>query len=113
MISRMSCAMKRMKFTTCSGLPANFSRSSRVLGRHACRTRVQMTHAHHDAADCNERRRREAELFRTQQRGDHDVPPGLQLTIRLHSDATPQIVQHQGLVRFREPQLPRQPGVSN
>ena len=27
MISRSSCAMKRMKFTTCSGLPVNFSRS--------------------------------------------------------------------------------------
>ena len=39
-----------MKLTTCSGLPVNFSRSSRVLRGDADRAGVQVADAHHDAA---------------------------------------------------------------
>jgi hypothetical protein len=81
----------------------------RVLGRDADRTRVQVTHAHQDAAERHERRSREAELVRAQQRGDHDVPTGLQPAVRLHADPAAQVVQHQCLLRLGEADLPGDP----
>ena len=111
MISRTSCAMKRMKLTTCSGLPANFSRSSRVLRGDADRAGVEVADAHHDAADRDQRRRREAELLGAEQRGDDDVAAGLQLAVGLDDDAAAQVVEHQRLVRLGQAQLPRHAGV--
>ena len=56
MISRISMAMKVMKLTTCSGLPAKFLRSFGILGGDADRAGVFLADAHHQAADGDERR---------------------------------------------------------
>ena len=42
-----------------------------------------------------------------EQRGDHDVAAGLQLTVGLDADAAAQVVQHQHLLRLGEAELPR------
>jgi hypothetical protein len=57
--------------------------------------------------DDHERRGGEAELLGAEQRGDHDVAPGLQLAVHLHDDAVAQAVQHQHLLRLGEAELPR------
>src|SRR5262245_20541813 len=49
----------------------------RILGGDADRARVQMTYAHHHATHGNERRGSESEFFRTEERSDYDVAPGL------------------------------------
>ena len=105
--------MKRMKLTTCSGLPANFSRSfgscvatpaGQVFRWH---TRIMMQPVR------DQRRRREAEFLGAEKRRDDDVTTRLQLTVRLDRDAAAQIVHHQRLVRLRDTQLPRQACVRN
>ena len=70
-----------------------------------------MADAHHDAARHDERRRREAELLGTEQRCDHDVATGLQLAVDLHDDPVAKPVSDECLLRLREPELPRDPGV--
>ena len=70
MISRSSCAMKRMKLTTCSGLPVELLAQLRILRGDADRAGVQVADAHHDAADRDERRGGEAEFLGAEQRGD-------------------------------------------
>ena len=83
----------------------------RVLGRDPHRTGVEMTLAHHDAAQGDQRTRGEAHLLGPEQRGDHHVPPGLQSTVGLQNDAAAQVVHHQGLMRFGNAQFPRQAGM--
>ena len=83
----------------------------RVLGGDAHRAGVQVALAHHDAAEGDERRGGEAELLGAQQAGDGDVPPGLELAVRLQHHPGAQVVDHQGLVGFGDAQFPRQPGV--
>ncbi len=78
-----------------------------VLSRDTDRAGVQVALAHHDAAERDQRRRREAELVRSEKRTDHHVPPGPQAAIDLNGDATAQVVQHQGLMRLGEADLPR------
>ena len=80
----------------------------RILRRDARRTGVEVTDAHHDAADRHQRRGGEPELLGTEQRGDRDIASGLQLPIGLDRDAAAQVVEHEGLVRLGQPQLPRQ-----
>ena len=46
-----------------------------------------------------------------EQRGDDHVPPGLQLTVRLHDDPVAQAVEEQRLLRLGQAQLPRRAGV--
>ena len=111
MISRTSCAMKRMKLTTCSGLPANFSRSCGSCVATPTGQVLRVADAHHDAARGHQRRGREAELLGAEQRGDDDVAAGLQLAVRFDGDAAAQVVQHQRLMRLGQAQLPRQAGV--
>ncbi len=84
-----------------------FPAQHRILRGDAHRAGVQVAFAHHDAAQRHQRSGGEAELLRAQQRGDNDVPSGLQLAVRLHDDAAAQLVEHQHLLRFGEPQLPR------
>ena len=50
----------------------------RILRRDADRAGVEMTLPHHDAAERDQRRGREAELLGAEQRGDHDVAAGLE-----------------------------------
>ena len=106
--SRTSSAMNRKKFSTNSGEPVNFLRSSGILRRDAHRAGVQVADAHHDAAHHDQRRRGEAVLLGAEQRADHHVAPGLHLAVHLHDDAVAQLVEHEHLLRFRQAQLPRQ-----
>ena len=55
----------------------------RVLRRDADRAGVEVTLPHHDAAEHDERRGREAELFGSQHAGDGDIAAGLQLSVGL------------------------------
>ena len=92
---------------TCSGLPANFARSSgscvatptgQVFRWHL---RIMMQPRRH------QRRRGEAELLGAEQRAEHDVAPGLELPVDLQAHAAAQPVHHQHLLRLGEPELPR------
>ncbi len=83
----------------------------RILRRDAHRARVQVADAHHDAAEHHERSGREAELLGPEQRADHDVATGLHLSVDLHDDPVAQLVEHEHLLRLRQPQFPRQAGV--
>ena len=79
----------------------------RILRRDADRTSIQLADAHHDAAEYDERSRREAEFLRTEQGGDRDVAAGHHLAVRLDDDAVAQVVQHKRLMRLRQSELPR------
>ena len=59
----------------------------------------------------HERRRGEAELLGTEQRGDDDVAAGLQLAVDLHDDAVAHAVEHERLLRLGQAELPRRAGV--
>ena len=83
----------------------------RVLRRDADRAGVQVALAHHDAADRDQRRGREAELVGAEQRADHDVAAGAHAAIDLHRDAAAQPVRHQRLMRFGKADFPRRAGV--
>src|ERR1035437_2222947 len=79
----------------------------RVLGGHAHRAGVQMAHAHHEAAERDERRGRETEFLRAEQRGDRHVAARLELAVDLDINATAEIVEHERLVRLGQAQFPR------
>ena len=96
---------------TCSGLPSNFLRSTGSCVATPTGTGVEVALAHHDAAFDHERRGGEAELVGAEQRADDDVAAGLHLAVGLDRDAPAQAVQHQRLLRFGEPELPRRAGV--
>ena len=70
-----------------------------------------MADAHHDAAHHDERRRGEAVFLGAEQRGDHDIAAGLHLTVGLDDDAVAQLVEDEHLLRLRQSELPRKPGV--
>ena len=110
MIRRASSATKNMKLTTCSGSPGEALPQLGILRRDPDRARVEMAGAHHHAARGDQRRGREAHLVGAEQRGDDDVAAGLQLAVRLHPDPRAQVVQHERLLRLREPDLPRRAG---
>ena len=89
------------------GLPAKFFAQLRVLRCYTDGARVQMTFAHHDAALNHQRRRSETKLIGPKQRANHHITTGLHLTVGLHANATAQLIEHQGLLYFCKPQLPR------
>ena len=93
------------------GLAGEFLSQLRVLSGHAHGASVEMALAHHDAAERDQRGRRESELFGPQHAGDHDVAARLQLAVGLQADAAAQIVEDQGLVRLGDAQLPGNAGV--
>ena len=74
------------------GLAAEALAQLGVLRGDADRAGVEVADAHHHAARHDERRGGEAELLGAEQRGDHDVAPGLQLAVGLHDDAVAQAV---------------------
>ena len=111
MSSRTSSAMKRMKFTTCSGSPVNFSRSSgswvatptgQVL-RWQTRIIMQPSATSGAVAKPNSSAPSSA--------ADHHVAAGLELAVHLDRDAAAQVVEQQHLVRLGEAQLPGHAGV--
>ena len=67
-------------------LAGEFLAQLRVLRRNADRTRIEVTLAHHDAAQCDQWRGGETKLLRAQQYCNGDVPAGLDLTIRLQDN---------------------------
>ena len=79
----------------------------RILCGDTDRTGVEMADAHHDATRDDERCRGETELLGTEQRGDHHVAAGLQLSIGLHHDPIAQTVHHQRLLGLGQAELPR------
>ncbi len=87
-------------------LAAELLAQHRVLRRNANRTGIQVTLAHHDAAERDQRCRGKPDLFCTQQRGNHDIPAGLDPAIGLQNHPASQVVHHQRLMRFGKPQLP-------
>ena len=96
--------MKRM---TCSGLPANFLRSTgscvamptgQVFRWHL---RIMMQ------PRSDQRRRGEAELLGAEQRGDHDVAAGAHLAVGLQDDAAAQVVLARAPGAFRPGRAPR------
>ena len=108
MISRTSCGDEAHEVDHVLGLAGELLAQPRVLGGDARRAGVEVADAHHDAADRDQRRGGEAELLGAEQRGDDDVAAGLQLAVGLDRDAAAQVVEHQGLVRLGEPELPGQ-----
>mmetsp|Transcript_19585 Transcript_19585/g.63107 ORF Transcript_19585/g.63107 Transcript_19585/m.63107 type:complete len:667 (+) Transcript_19585:756-2756(+) len=80
----------------------------RVLRRDADRAGVEVALAHHDAAERDQRRRREAKLLRAEQRRDRHVAARLELAVGLQHDPRAQPVEHERLVGLGEPELPRQ-----
>ncbi len=80
----------------------------RVLRGDAHRAGVEVAFAHHQAAEGDQGRGREAELLGAQQRGDHHVAARLELPVRLKHHPAAQVVEHQRLMRLGDAQLPRQ-----
>ncbi len=93
------------------GLAGKFLAQLRILRRDTDRAGIEMTLAHHDAAQGDQRRGREAEFFGTQYRRNRDVATGFELAVGLHYDARTQVIHHQCLVGFGQTQFPRQAGV--
>jgi hypothetical protein len=94
------------KFDNVLGRSGEALAQHRVLRGDADRAGVQMALAHHDAAGGDQRRGREAELFGPEQRAHDNIAARAQPAIDLHSDAAAQPVQHQGLLRLGQPDLP-------
>ena len=72
----------------------------RILGSNSYRTSIKVTFAHHNAADCNQRHRRETVLFCSEQSSNCNVTTCFKLTVGLQSHPSTQMVQHQSLMRF-------------
>ena len=90
------------------GLARELLAQHRVLRGDADRTGVQVALAHHDAAQRDQRGGRESHFLGAQQRRDDDVAARADAAVRLQHHAAAQVVEHQCLVRFGDPQLPRQ-----
>ena len=80
----------------------------RILRGDADGTGVQVADAHHNAAHGDQRRGGKAKLFSAQHGGNHHIATCLQLPIRLNDNTTPQVIEHERLVGFCQPKLPRQ-----
>ena len=93
------------------GLAGETAAQHRILRGHAHRAGVEVALAHHDAALGHQRCRGKAEFIGAQDAADHHVAPGLHLTIGLDAHAAAQAVEHQRLLRFGKPQLPRRAGM--
>ena len=93
------------------GLARELLAQLRILRGDADRAGIQMALAHHDAALGDQRRRGESEFVGTEQRADDHIAPGLHLAVDLHRDAAAQAIQDQRLLRFRQAEFPRRPGV--
>ena len=82
-----------------------------ALGRDARRARVEVTLPRHVAAERDQHAGAEAELFRTEQRGDHDVATVAEPAVGAQGDALAQAVRDQDLLRLGQSELPRRAGV--
>ena len=89
-------------------LAAEVLAQRRVLGSNTHGAGVQVTYAHHHAANGNQGRGGKAVLLCTQQGGDDYVATGEQLAVGFQGDAVTQVVQKQGLMGLHQAQLPGQ-----
>src|SRR5882762_5367425 len=87
-------------------LAGEFPAQHRVLSRNADRTGVKVAFSHHDATAHDERRGREPEFVGAEDRPDHHVAAGLDLSVNLDRDPAAQAIEHHRLLRFRQAQLP-------
>ena len=78
----------------------------RILGRHAHRAGVQVADTHHYAAHGYQRRCGKTELLGAQHGRNGHILASHQLSVGLDSDAPPETVLNQGLMRLRQSQLP-------
>lgn len=88
------------------GLPRKLLAENRVLGRDPHGARVLVTLPHHDAPDRHQGGGAEPVLLGPQKRSNSDVAARLELPISLEHGAPAQVVCDQGLVGFREAELP-------
>ena len=65
-----------------------------------------MTHAHHHAPHDHQRCRREPILLSAEKRSNHNVASGLELSVSLDDNTIAKAIEQQGLLRFRQAQLP-------
>ncbi len=93
------------------GRAGELGAQGRVLRGDADGAGVEVALAHHDAAQGDQRRGGEAELFGAEQGGDGDVAAGLEFAIGLEADAAAQIVHDQDLLGFGQAEFPRDAGV--
>ena len=89
------------------GLALELGAQHRVLRGDADRAGVEVALAHHDAAERDQRRGREAELVGAEQRADDHVAARAHAAVDLHGDAAAQPVGDQRLVRLGKADLPR------
>ena len=82
-----------------------------ILRRDAHGAGVEVADAHHDAARCDERGGREAELLGPEQGADDDVAAGAQPAVDLQADAAAQGVADEHLLGLGEAELPGHAGV--
>ena len=83
-----------------------FPSQDRILRRNADGTGIEMALSHHDAAQRDKWCGRETDLLCPEQSRDHDVSAGFDTAIGLQNNPAAQIIHHQGLVSFRDTQLP-------
>ena len=109
--SRTSSAMNSKKFTTNSGWPVNFLRSSGFwvampTGQVSrWQTRIMMQPLTTSGADAKPNSSAPSSAAMITSR------PGLQLAVGLHDDAVAQPVEQQRLLGLGQPELPRRAGV--
>ena len=109
--SRTSSAMNLKKLTTCSALPANFSRSlgfcvAMPTGQVSrWQTRIMMQPITTSGAVAK------PYSSAPEQGGDHDVAAGLQLAVGLDDDPVAEPVQDERLLRLGQAELPGDAGV--
>ena len=83
----------------------------RILGGDAHRTGVEVALPHHDAAHHHQRRRGDAKLLGSEQRGHRHVLRSADHAVGLHDDPTAEVVHDEHLVGFGEAELPGQAGM--
>ncbi len=88
------------KLTTCSALPANFSRRLWILSGNADRAGIKVADPHHDAAHYHQRGRSESIFLGAQQGCDDHVPAGLELSIGLNNDAISKPIENERVLRL-------------
>src|SRR3954470_5460673 len=93
------------------GLPFKFLAQLGVLRCYADRTGVEMAFTHHDAATDHQRRCGESKLISTKDCPDGNIASCLHLAVHLHRYTTAELVQHQCLLGFGQPQFPRRTGM--
>ena len=84
-----------------------------VLRCNADRAGILAAHAHHHAAHADKRCRRKAEFLRSKEGSDCDIPAAHKLAVRLNANAVAKTILQEGLMCFRNAELPRKAGIVN